>query len=582
MKNPIYWLIDLIMQDVPESNFGNIAAVREAVGATIDNDDADWRPLSGDGKRDLAPMTQRRMQDLAVYLWESNLLANRLIELPAAYILAEGVRLQAEDEIIQGVLDQFWDHPINCMNIKLVKKIRELALYGEQCWPAFVNEFSGAVRLGYLDPGLIETVVVDPDNGEQPIGVITVKNKKGEARRYRVIVNGADDDLFTRRARDIRDTFTDGDCFYFCINDLSNGRRGRSDLLPQTDWLDSYDQFMFGELDRVQFMRAFIWDVTLAGASEDDVKKKAASIRSPKPGSVRVHNDGESWKAESPNINAGDTDTTAKLIRNHILGGATIPEHWFGGAGDVNRATGEDMSGPTFKMMSMRQAFVGHILVEVGKFVIRQWELAHNNKEPDLTEPIYALGVHWPEMVARDIAKYASALNDVTQAASAAIAARLLSRKTAIEMIEAVAGRLGVSFDAEAELSALGDPAKSVEVASATNETLPAGITEAVKPVGVASATNNAAKAAPTKAARTKADPPGEMVHLLGVTAQPAVDAMLDTLRAMLDNASDLPEAMRNMEALFPDLDASDLAGVLAKALLAANLAGRERIANGH
>ena len=570
MRNPFAWLIDVIMADAPEPE-----RFLEAVGATIDDDDADWRPLSGDGKRDLSSMTQRRMQDLAVYLWESNLLANRLIELPVAYILAEGVRLKAEDEIIQEVLDSFWDHPINCMNIKLVKKVRELALYGEQCWPAFVNEFDGSVRLGYLDPCLIETVILDPDNGEQPIGVVTVKNKKSEQKRYRVIVNGTESELFTKRTQGIRETFTDGDCFYFCINDLSNGHRGRSDLLPQTDWLDSYDQFMFGELDRVQFMRAFMWDVTLAGANEDDVKQKAASIRSPKPGSVRVHNDAESWKAESPNINAGDTDTTAKLVRNHILGGATIPEHWFGGAGDVNRATGEDMSGPTFKVMSMRQAFIGYMLIEVGKFVIRNWELAHTSKEPDMSDPIYALEVSWPEMVAKDTTKYANALQQVTQSCSMAITANLLSRKTAIEIIESVAGRLGVEFDAEEELAAVDSqpPANSNEAVN-TDNAGNAGVNKQPTQLATREATGRIT-------VKQKTDPPGEMTHLLGITAQPAIDSMLATVKAMLDKADNLTEAMDNMDKLFPELDDSQLADILSQAILAANLAGRERINNG-
>lgn len=579
MKNPFNWLIDLIMQDAP-------VPMREAygpLGITIDNDDADWRPLSGDGKRDLAPMTQRRMQDLAVYLWESNLLANRLIELPVAYILAEGVKLKAEDETVQEVIDGFWRHSINSMNIKLVKKVRELALYGEQCWPTFVNEFSGAVRLGYLDPGMIETVIVDPDNGEQAIGVVTCKNKKGESKRYRVIVNGTEEELFTKRTIGIRDTFTDGDAFYFCINDLSNGRRGRSDLLPQTDWLDSYDQFMFGELDRIQFLRAFMWDVTLTGANEDDVKKKAASIRSPSPGSVRVHNDAESWKAESPNINAADTDTTATLLRNHILGGATIPEHWFGGAGDVNRATGEDMSGPTFKVMSMRQAYIGHMLVEVGKFVIRQWELAHNGKEPDLNDPIYELEVSWPEMIPKDAVKYASALGEVVKAAKEAVDGRLLSRHSAIEIIEKISAALGVKIDAEAELLEIDATAPPVpespdkpEKAPVVANTKPEAITEAV----------NTAKQQPAPAPPAiDPSPVSAQTDLLAVAAGDTVKKWLDIIRNKVDAADSL-EALR--EALldsYGDLDSSELTRIMALAFAAADLSGRFDVnqeANGH
>jgi hypothetical protein len=168
------------------------------------------------------------------------------------------------------------------MKVKLPKKVRELSIYGEQCYPAFVNDMDGFVRLGYLDPDLIETRVKDPDNPEQIIGIITCKNSKGIARRYRVIINGPES-VFTQKTQAIRQTFTDGDAFYFAVNDLSNGSAGRSDLLAQIDWLDAYDEFLFGELDRLKFIRAFIWDVTLKGATEADVIKKAKNIGAPAP-----------------------------------------------------------------------------------------------------------------------------------------------------------------------------------------------------------------------------------------------------------------------------------------------------------
>src|SRR3990172_1931646 len=185
------WLIDKINAALPDPGQPvKEAAFREAAGTTIDADEDQWRKLTGNSQRDLTPMTQWRMQKIAHYLWEQNLLGNRLIELPVAYLLAGGVTLTAADPENQKALDRFWKDPINEIDLKLPKKVRELALFGEQCYPAFVNEHDGMVRIGYLDPALIETVVMDPDNPEQPIGVVTVKNRKGVARRYRVIING--------------------------------------------------------------------------------------------------------------------------------------------------------------------------------------------------------------------------------------------------------------------------------------------------------------------------------------------------------------------------------------------------------
>ena len=431
-----------------------VATMREAAGVTIDDDEDQWRRLTGESKRDLTPLTQSRMQELALFLWESNLLANRLIELPLAYLLAEGVRLVADDEIVQEWLDRFWSDPINQMDLKLAKKCRELSLFGEQCYPVFANEFTGQVRLGYLDPALIETVVTDPDNGEQAIGIVTKKDRKGQSKRYRIIVNGPEEELFTARTRQIRDTFDTGECFYFAVNDLSNGKRGRSDLLAHIDWLDAYDQFMFGELERSGFMRAFMWDVTLKGATPEEVKKRAGEITAPRANSVRVHNDNEEWSAESPTLQTADSEAAARLFRNHILGGGTIPEHWYGGASDVNRASGDSMGEPTFKMFVMRQTFIGYMLVTMAQYVIRRRELADTRKEPDLFDPTYAVRVQWPEMVARDTTKYAAALQQVTVAVGMIIDRGLMTEEMGLRMIENISGRLGVEFDAVEELAA--------------------------------------------------------------------------------------------------------------------------------
>ena len=426
--------------------------VREsAAGQTIDDEEEGWRRLTGDTDRDLAPITQRRAREVSAWLWQANLMANRIIELPLAYLLADGVKLEVNDEDAQAMLNRFWNDPINSMDLKLEKKVRELALFGEQCYPTFVNEHTGHVRLGYLDPALIETVVVDPDNPEQQIGIVTVKDRKGGARRYRVIVNGEEEELFSERTREIRASFTDGDAFYFNINSLSSGARGRPDLLASADWLDAYDDFLFGEVDRNRYLRAFVWDVTLKGANDDAVKQRAREIAPPSPNSVRVHNDSETWNAVTPDIKSGDTSESARLLRNHVLGGATLPEHWYGGGGDVNRSTGESMGDPAFKMMSMRQRAIKYMLEQIARFAIRQWALK-NQRSVDLGDGDFLPSAVFPEMIARDTTRYAAALQQVVAAAAMAVERGFISKKLALRMIAAVASQLGVEIDVDEAL----------------------------------------------------------------------------------------------------------------------------------
>lgn len=447
------------------------AALREAFGQTIDADEDQWRKLTGNANRDLPTLTQQRMQKIAHYLWEQNVLANRLIELPVAFLLAEGVRLQCEDQDNQAQLDRFWFDPINDMDVKLPKKARELALFGEQCYPAFVNEVDGMVRIGYLDPCLIATVVMDPDNPEQPIGVVTVKDKAGRARRYRVIING-DEDVFSERTRAIRETLGDGEAFLYRVNDLSSGSRGRSDLLAQADWLDAYDQFMFGELERYNALRSFIWDVTLKNATEEQVKARARQISAPKPGSVRVHNDSETWSAETPDLKAADTGEGARLFRNHVLGGATMPEHWYGGGGDVNRAAAAEMEAPTLKIYTMRQQVLKHMLQSIGRYVLLKYA-EKTGKKADFGKKEWQVQAIFPELSEKDLVKQTTALQQVVAAATIALSSKLITRKFALQLITAVAVKLGVEIDPEDELQAAEEEAaKRREEDSFTN---PAG-----------------------------------------------------------------------------------------------------------
>lgn len=426
--------------------------MREAVGVNVAEDMTGWTRLSSDAGRDLNPVQRQRMQKVSSWLWQSNLIANRLIELPVAYLLAEGVKLTNEDDDYQKILDIFWRDPINNMDMKLEKKVRELSLFGEQFYPAFVNEHNGHVRLGYLDPNQVAEVIFDPDNPEQPIGVITKrKGTKQTYLKYRVIINGPED-VFTTRTKAIREGFSDGDIFYFNINAFCNQGRGHGDLTAQADFLDLYDEFLFGEGERAQSLRAFVWDVTLTGADEKQVIERAAQITPPAPNSVNVHNDRETWQAVSPELNSGDTEIIGKLFRNHMLSGATMPPHWFADAGDVNRANGESMGEPTLKILTLRQRHIRNMLITIATFVLRQHSLANKSKEPELNDWAYFTEVQFPELTARDTTKYATALAQVTGALVLAIENGLISEETALQVISNICGQLGVNFDATDEL----------------------------------------------------------------------------------------------------------------------------------
>ncbi|SMH62850.1 hypothetical protein [Azospirillum agricola] len=445
--DPKLWLAQFGLAAGPVS-----APLREAAGDSIapDDEDGSWRPISSDASRDLAPMTQVRMQKLAVYAWERNRLANRLIELPLAFLLAEGWKLEADDDEAQGWLDGFVRDPINRLDRKFKMYARELGLFGELCFRVFENETSGAIRLGYVDPGTIEAIVTDPDNAAQPIGVV-VRKLSGGRKLYRVIVAGDDDQLFGEGALRLRAGMTDGDCFFFRINGLALGRRGRSDLLSAVDKCDAYEEMLFGEIERVELQRSVLWDVTLDGADQAEVDERASKIEAPRPRTVRVHNEREKWEAIAPTFSASDSGEALRNLRNDVLGGSTLPEHWYGNGGNVNRASASEMATPTLKVLTDRQTDLKHILEEIGFYVVWRRRAALD-RAADPADPAFQVRAVFPDLATKDVAAMAGALAQTVAAAANAVMQKLLSRETAVALIALVASQLGQKIDAKQEL----------------------------------------------------------------------------------------------------------------------------------
>lgn len=424
-------------------------SVQEAAGAVNDNDETGWRRLSATKDRSLSYVNQERQQELAVWLWKTNPLARFMIEIQVAYLLAEGVTPAVEDEEARAWINEFWDDPITRMDQTLIQKVRELSLFGEQCWPVFRDQMTGHIRLGTLDPGLIATVIRDPDNVAMVVGIKTRGDKGIEERFYRVIVPGPET-IFSPATQNLRASFQDGECFYFAVNALT-GERGTSDLLAVMDWLDLYDKALFEEIERWGSLRAFLWDITLKGATEEVVQKRASEIMVPDGGGFSVHNDSETWTPLTPDLQATSGSDFARLFRNHIMGGAGLPEHWFGGGGDVNLATAGAMGEPTYKIMTMRQTDVRHMIETVVRYAVRSRLMALGLLDL-AADPAYLVSVTMPEMTAKDTTAYAGAFAQVATALTMAIDRGLFSDETAIELLAAVAARIGVEIDPGEEL----------------------------------------------------------------------------------------------------------------------------------
>ena len=432
--------------------------------AGIDPDEDKYRRLSLQPTRDLNPLAQDRMIQIAHFLYEINPLAGSLMDLTRDFVVGEGIRIEGTHPDVDAVIKRHWDDPANEWELRLENKVLELGLYGEQCWPAFVSDNMGRVRLGYIDPAMISEVVPDPENVEMLIG-IRLKSMGGRAgKQYRTILDAGEADILSRPARALRNQFGDGQAFLFQINRVSNATRGRSDLLSLIDWLDAYEGMMFGAMENTDFLTSFIWDVTLDGMTEEQIREYAKKQRPPRRGSARYHNERVHWNAVTPDLKSYEIAKHARTFLAHIAMRRGFPVHWLSTAEDVNVATAKEMGIPTIKRLTSRQKNVVAVLRKVIRFVVRravdagvlapelpvldaQGQETDTRKAADECFRIVA-----PELSVRDMGSITTALSQLATALTLAVSQGLLSKETGTRLLSALGSMLGVEIEAEAEL----------------------------------------------------------------------------------------------------------------------------------
>lgn len=434
------------------------------------------------GNRDLQPITQERAQEIAFWLYDTNPMAKRVLETTRDFVVGEGVMVHAteQDEELQkaigAVIGRHWQDSVNQWDLKLYSKILELGLYGEQCWPVFVNPVDGHVRLGYIDPGAIGQVITDPENAEL-IVAIALKSSDGTAqgRRYKVVgmderpgspsfgrLVGADTDAQGQITETYQDRGPggdligeprpyDGSCCFFAINKVSNAKRGRSDLLALADWIDAYDQYLFNEVDRAVLLKSFVWWFKWTGLNDQQVTAKSREMAAPKPGAAMHSNEKMDMQAVTPDLKSQDAQIGADLILSYIATGAGLPKTWLSGTMDVNRATASELAEPAFKKLTSRQKYVTYMLQHVIAFVLDQAELhsALPKREGARPQP-WAFTVAMPEMRGKDLSQAATALNQATQALATAMADGVIDVQAAQEVMVTLLTQFGVALDLEA------------------------------------------------------------------------------------------------------------------------------------
>lgn len=460
---------DLVAAEVAEKLPAEVRAAQAALPINYDYDPKGegYRPVSASGSqvRTQTQYDQDQMLELAYREYDTSGIVKRFVRDTKNFVLGEGVTWLVEcegemnlaaaagqekpakplTEAATKVVEAFWNHPMNQLDLLLENKIEFLNLLGEQCWPTVVNKYNGQVLLSYVDPLNIREVVQMPSFPEHA-ALVELKGNGGRSGKKLQVINPQMDPRLPHYGRLV------GDCFFWKLNAPPNAPRGRSDLVHLFDFIDGFEEGIFDELDRLQYLKAFLWDVEVKGLTPGEVEEYARKLAAPKPGSCRVHNEQVTWDAVAPQLHHGDTAALFNLIRQYFAFATNRPESWYGAGGKAYSNEADSMQEPSFKDLGSRQRYIKYILVRLIQYVLDQAVIAGT-----LADRVYTVTVEMPEMSIKDLKSVVEGLVGLASSLMIAEGQQWLSKERAAEIFASVAAQVGVSIDYAQEIKLAAD-----------------------------------------------------------------------------------------------------------------------------
>lgn len=416
------------------------------ISANYDPNNEGYRKLTGNDqqRRDLTPIAQDRMFEIAYFMYDSSAMMRRLAHMDRSFLFAGRIKVTSDDEAVQGIINRFWNDPENRMDIDFPDMAMWLGLLGEQCWPVTVNPINGHVRLGYMDPANIADVYVNPANVKQ-IMQVKMRGSAGRGgKRYAVI----------RKDYDMSSKTYDrlvGDCFFFPINRPLNSPRGRSDYLTLVDWIDALERNGFNQLERAEFLNNFVWDVLLKGMDEEQIRTWLRNNPAPEPGSVRAHNENVVWNAVAPDLKATDSKTGFDMGKAFVMGAAGRPASWFGEGGKAYQTEADQFGQVPIQDLKQRQEYLKYVVEMIVQFQIDQAVIAGRLTERQAEAGFSA---NMPEISKKDLAKLVNGIPQLSTSLTIAENNCWITKDTATQIFAFVSSYLGYEIDAAAQIDA--------------------------------------------------------------------------------------------------------------------------------
>lgn len=338
-----------------------------------------------DSLRDRIAPDRESLLEACLDAWRADPLARRLVGLTSQFVVGGGVDLHCDHPATQAFLNDFWQHPLNRMDIRIVELCDELTRAGN-LFLLISTDAAGMSYLRVVPAGDIDRIIPAENDIEQAVAFVT---KAGQvypayaANRETVEAGGGYAPVMV----------------HYAINRAAGAQWGESDLAPLLIWLRRYAAWLEDRTRLNRFRNAFLYRVRANFASENARRARQAELAAhpPSPGSILVTDESEDWSVISPKLEALDAQTDGLALKKMIAAGAGVPMHFLAEPEGSTRTTAEASGGPTHRQFEQRQRHFLWMLADLLKVAV-----ARRASVDGRVDPQAPITLHGADISARD------------------------------------------------------------------------------------------------------------------------------------------------------------------------------------
>jgi hypothetical protein len=343
--------------------------IRGQMGSTwVENEDTFAHASRGwnSNPRDRYDAERATILQDALDAWRLNPLARRIVGLTTQYVVGGGISLDCKHAATRRFLQEFWEHRLNRMGVRCYEICDELTRTGN----VFLLITTDAAGMSYIRPvpaADIERIDARPNDIEQAVRFWPKAGAdEPEPAGYPAYAEESDE-------RDPQGNFA-AVMVHYTINRPVGGQWGESDLAPALKWLSRYANWLEDRARLNRFRNSFLFVVKARFTSEAERQARQAQLAAnpPKPGSILVSDESESWEVLSPKLESSDAGADGLALKKMIASGAGVPMHFLAEPEGSTRTTAEAAGGPTFRHFEQRQNYFIWLVQDLLKIVVNR------------------------------------------------------------------------------------------------------------------------------------------------------------------------------------------------------------------